>query len=230
MALTIKFKTQADRQAERLWITDLTGEYNEETNQGGYGNPNTNLSAICLLAVIQRNASYGLETLEFVPQPFIYNPNAANDLQTVFEAIYINDGWHTMNLIALPVSNNGDVDLQGNTILEGQNFYWSQFQCIFLKGRLNVNLPVEDYAAVLEQDDLVTTKCEYFFMSKALVYREEQYIDYRKIRKGVCEPNSVFNEMREITEDVISSDLTFRSGLMVQAQDQAETLIDEKNL
>ena len=67
-------------------------------------------------------------------------------------------------------------------------------------------------------------------MSKALVYREEQYIDYRKVRKGVCEPNSIFNEMREITEDVISSDLTFRSGLMVQAQDQAETLIDEKNL
>jgi hypothetical protein len=130
----------------------------------------------------------------------------------------------------LPVSTNGDVDQQGNTILEGQNFYWTQFAGIFLKGRLNVNLPVEDYAEVLKQDDLVVTLCEDFFMSKALVYREEQYIDYRKVRKGVCEPNSIFNEMREITEDVISSDLTFRSGLMVQAQDQAETLIDEKNL
>jgi hypothetical protein len=230
MALTIKFKTQADREADRLWLTDLTGEYNAETNTGGYGTPNVDLHDICLLAIIQRNASYGVEQLQFIPQPFIYNPSADNDFQTVFEALYINDGWHSMNLVALPVSTNGDVDQQGNTILEGQNFYWTQFAGIFLKGRLNVNIPVENYEEVLEQDDLVTTKCEDFFMSKALVYREEQYIDYRKIRKGVCEPNSVFNEMREITEDVISSDLTFRSGLMVQAQDQAETLIDEKNL
>ena len=234
MALTLKYKVQQDREGDRLWITDLTGEYNVDTNPTGYGIagvPNLDLKNLCLLGIIQRNASEGVEVLEFVNEPFIYNPNSTNDYQTVLEAVYKNDGWHTINLVALPVSADGNFDDQGNEILEGQNFYWTQYQAIYLKRRVGeLSTKVTEYEKVLEQEGLITTQCEDFFLSSLSIFREEEYKEYRTIRKGVCMPEPAFDALRETTEDIISADLTFRSGLMVQAQDQVEVLLDEKNL
>lgn len=238
MALQLKFKTQQDRGAERLWLTNLTGEYNATDNQGGFGiagTPNPDLGQICLLAIIQRNASSGAQNLEAVGSATQYNPSAVNTDENVFEFVYINDGWHSMNLVVLPASSNQTTDQLGAEIQVGQYYYYTVDNTVYLKVSLtnpeqDTPIEEEDYPEVLNQVDIITTRCEDVFLSKLSVQREDQYIDYRKTRKGVCTPDQQFNAMRELTEDLISIDYTFRSGLMVQSQDQTETILDEQNL
>lgn len=230
MALVLKFKTQINVDADRLFITNLTGEYATPDNEGGFGTPNENLNELCLLAIIQRNASTGAESLEPIGNPFSYNPTAANDFENVFEFEYINDGWHTMDLIVLPVSVNQNTDLLGATINIGDNFYYTVTSKIHIKTGVDASEEVADLTTVLDQAGITKSRCEDMFLGTLSVERENQYISYRKTRSGVCQPDAKFNAMRELTEDIISADLTFRSGLTVQSQDQVEVLLDEQNV
>jgi hypothetical protein len=238
MPLTIKFKTQQDRGAERLWLTDLTGEYVVVDNEGGYGiagTPNTDLSQLCLVAIVQRNFSEGTQLLEPVGTLTSYSATALNTDSAVFELVYINDGWHSMNLVALPVSNNQIDDLEGNSLAVGDHYYLPADSSVYIKvsvptPALDTVVEEADYASILDQVGIITTRCEDMFLSSLSIERENIYQSYRATRKGKCEPNSKFNDVRELTEDIISADLTFRSGLMVQAQDQVELVLDERNL
>ena len=232
MALVIKYKSQLNTEADRVFITDLTGLYAAGTNDGGYGTPNEDLNTLCLLALIQRNASEGAESLAAVGSEGYYNPSAVNTDQTIFEFVYESDGWHTMDLIALPVSVNRDEDINGNTMVVGDHFYLTSESAIHVKTGAGASDLVTDLTTVLDQTStaLQKTRCEEFFMGKLSVEREAQYTEYRRTRKGVCKPDKEFNAIRELTEDLISADQTFRSGLTTQAQDQIEIVIDEQNV
>lgn len=229
MPLIIKFKTEPNRDGDRLFITDITGEYNDPDNIGGYGSPNQDLNTLCLLAIIQYNHSEGVKFLDFIGSQFYYNASSINTDVNVFEANYINDGWHTMDLIALPVSSNKNQDINGNQLSDGDHFYYTFDNTIHKRTGQDESEQV-DPNTVLDQASLEKTRCEDFFQSRLLRYREEQYAQYRRERSSVCVPNALFNENRELTEDIISTEFTFRSGLMVEAQDSVEIVLDEKNI
>jgi hypothetical protein len=232
MPITPKFKVQADRQGDSLWLTDLTGEYQDPDNKGGYGTPNFDLNQICMVALIKRNGTEGEVFLESTWH-INYDPSLGNDEDdTYYNFTYVNDGWHTAYYAQLPVSANGDVDKFGNLIGVDEYFYFTKTDTIHKKiGPLIDEVEeVENVEDILLQDNLVVTQCEDFFMSNLSELREEEYQDYRKNRSGVCAPNSRFNRLREMTEDLISSNLTFKSGLMENSQMQIEHLLSEKNL
>ncbi len=229
MAQIIKFKTEQSREGDRIWISDLTGEHADPDNLGGYGVDNPDLSTLCLLAIIQYNQSEGVQFLEFVGSQYYYNQAANNTDQNIFEAIYKSDGWHTMDLIALPVSENRNQDVNGNQMNNGDHFYYTGDNTIHIKTGVDLSETV-DPNTVLSQLSLNKTRCEDFFQSKLLIFREQEYSEYRRERTAVCAPSSLFNEIRELTEDIISTEYTFRSGLMVEAQDQVELVLDEKNI
>ncbi len=232
MALTIKVLAQQSRGADRVFLTDLTGEYDAVDNVGGYGvlgTPNPDLAQLCLVAIVQRNASTGSELLEGVGTLTKYNPGASDSDVTIFELVYKNDGWHTINLVALPTSANQTTDALGNVFVTGDNYYFTTDGLVYIKTDIGSD-EVTDLRTILDQQNIDTVKCEDMFLSTLSVERENIYQAYRATRKGVCVPDSQFNSARELTEDIISADLTFRSGLMVQSQDQVETVLDERNL
>lgn len=230
MAIIIKQKVSQDREGERVWITDITGEHNDPDNLGGYGVDNPNLNTLCIVSVIGYNHSEGVQYLDFVGSQFIYDGSASNDKETLFEALYKNDGWHSANLCILPVSQNQNQDINSNQLNVGDYFLYTDTNKIHVKTGDSLSEEVEDINTVITAPNVQLTLCEEFLQSKLLIFREQEYAEYRRERTAVCAPSALFNEIREVTEDIISSEYTFRSGLKVEAQDQIELILDEKNL
>lgn len=230
MALIIKQKTEQDREGDRVYVTDITGEFSDPTNLGGYGGLNYDLNTLCVMSLIIYNHSEGDSYLDYVGGQFIHDSGASNDKETLFEANYIGDGWHSAHLIHLPVSNNHNQDLNFNQLNDGDFFYYPLTNTINVKTGIDESDEVEDLSTVLLATNLEETICEEFFQSKLLIHREKEYSEYRRQRTSVCAPSAIFNELRETTEDIISSEYTFRSGLKVEAQSQIELVLDEKNV
>lgn len=230
MAETIKVKLYSDREAQRLWAENTTGAYDADDNTGGYGAPNNDLNTLCLLTVMTRKASAGDQVLTPVGAQFVYDSGAANTKETLFEFEYINDGYHTIEMAILPVSNDQTVDLNGNNLTDGQHYYYTVEGKIYLHDSVNGDSEVTDLTTVMDEDGLNVQLCEEIFISNLAIRRNDKYLDYRQTRNGQCSPSEEFSAAQELTEDIISLENTFKSGLKVEAQDQVERLLDEQNL
>ncbi len=234
MTLVLKALNQPDIQGERLWITDVTSEYVVTTNDGGWGidevpNPNQSVSAI--VAIARRNASAGIEELLPVGAAVFYNPSALNTDTHSFEFFYRNDGHHTMYLMRLPVSADGDIslDISPVAINEGDYYYHTINLGVYQKVGGNPVL-VTDYTIMIDNGDIIQTKCEDFFQSGLASNRAIRYLNYKATRKTNCAEDPKFQELRGQTEDIISNDYIFRSGLTVDAQNGVEENLDEFNV
>lgn len=229
MALTLKFKTQIDSAADNLFITDKTGEYDAEDNTGGWGSPNAELNQSAVLAQIIYKRSTGDVSLEPVGTQIRFNSGASNTDEYQFQFTYQNDGYHQQYLMRLPASNDGDFTLEGLGIVDGDYFYLVPQTDVYQKVA-GVNVLVEDYTVLIGNENIIQTLCEDLWLGVLSVRRSELYLQYREDRSSGCDISSQFQELRALTEDLIGSDYTFRSGLQTQAQDQVETLLDENHL
>lgn len=229
MSLTLKLLNQIGSGSENLFITDKTGEYDATDNTGGWGVSNPELNESAILAQIVYKASGGDVSLEPVGSQLRFNSSANNADENQFQFTYFNDGYHIHYLMRLPVSNDGDFTLEGIGIVEGDYFYFVPQADVFRK-IAGENVLVEDYKELIGASNVTQSNCEEFWLGRLSIERSNQYLQYREDRSSGCDISSQFQELRALTEDLIGSDYTFRSGLQVQAQDQVETLLDENNL
>lgn len=232
MTLVLKPLNQPDIQGERLWITDVTGEYVAVTNEGGWGialTPNPDQVNSAIIAIARRNSSTGIEELVPVSSAAKYNPGASNDDNVEFEFFYKNDGWHTMYLMRLPVSADGEIDVDDIAINEGDFYYHSVNLDVYQKVG-GVATLVPDYTVMIGDSNVVQTKCEDLFQSGLSKKRGVNYISMMDTRKTNCSEDNKFQALRGLTEDIISSDYIFRSGLTSDAQNNVEKNLDEFNV
>jgi len=237
MALVLTFKTEPNNSADRLWITDSTGEYEATNNPEGWGDPppgaNHDLNASALAVLILRKDSAGDQQLQPVSSDAIHNPGAANDDINVFEFYYVNDGTHYMYMWRLPVSADGVTDLEANAFVEGDYFYHSINQDV---ERVTATIPevITDYTEMIDvatgNTFLYQTLCQDTFSAASAVKRQQEYRSYKAARQGNCAEDPLFLQAMETTLDIIGSEYSFRSGLLVEAQRQVETLLDEKDI
>lgn len=232
MTLVLKALNQPDIQGQRLWMTEVVGEYVVTTNEGGHGiagSPNPDLANSAIVAIAIRNDSTGPQMLVPVTSAAKYNPGAGNADQTEFEFFYINDGWHSLYLMRLPVSSDGDTDLDGADVDEGDYYYHSVNLGVYQKVS-GAPMLVVDYSVMIDVSNIIQTKCEDFFQSGLSGNRAEKAIALQGLRKTNCSEDPKFQELRGLTEDIISNDYTFRSGLTTEAQNQVEMNLDEFNV
>jgi len=233
MTLVLQALNQPDIQGERLWVSEVTSEYVVTTNEGGWGiaeTPNPDKNVSCIVALARRNASAGIEELLPVGAQVYYNPSALNTDTVAFEFFYKNDGHHSIYLFRLPVSSDGDnsLDITPQSINEGDYYYHTVNTAVYQKVG---GLPV----AVTDLTDLIgnvtiQTLCEDFFQSGFAIERATRYLDMKATRKTNCAEDPKFQDLRGLTEDLISNDYTFRSGLTVDAQNMMEENLDEFNV
>lgn len=232
MTLVLKPLNQPDIQGQRLWITDNTGVYAASTNEGGWGvalTPNPDQVNSALVAIARRNASTGIEELLPVSSAAKYNPTADNEDNMEFEFYYKNDGWHTIYLMRLPVSSDGDTDFDSADINEGDYYYHSVNLGVYQKVGGSPSV-ITDYTVMIDDANVVQTKCDDFFQSGLAGERAAKYQSMRATRKTNCAEDPKFQEQRGLTEDIISSEYIFRSGLTTDAQNNAERNLDEFNV
>jgi hypothetical protein len=232
MTLVLKALVQPNTEGDRLFITDVTGAYAASTNEGGWGDagvPNPDLVNSALVAIAIRKASEGDENLAPVATAARFNPLATNDDQTTFEFYYKNDGSHNAYLMRLPVSSDAIVDLDGNTLVDGDYFYNSVLLDVYKMVGATPTL-LESLSEMIDNDTIVQTLCQDIFQPLQAKDRAARYLKMVATRKTNCSENPEFQDLRGHTEDLISNDYAFRSGLTIQAQDMVEQKLDELNI
>lgn len=223
MALQLKQQVLLDNIVETIFQVDKTGEYSSPNNEGGYGSPNPELNQSAILALCFYRASDGEEECGAIGGNLKYNPIASNDEELEFQFRYINDGWYDHYLFWLAVSTDGSTDLTGRTLDEEEYFYY-QGTIHQIQGGNAVE--VEDYSVLRDQETNTRILCERFWTGNLKVKRNNYYKSFADAREGACDDNPSFRKTRILSEDIATAITTFRSGLKVEAQKQAETLLD----
>jgi hypothetical protein len=129
----------------------------------------------------------------------------------------------------LPVSSDAIVDLDGNTLVDGDYFYNSVLLDVYKMVGATPTL-LESLSEMIDNDTIVQTLCQDIFQPLQAKDRAARYLKMVATRKTNCSENPEFQDLRGHTEDLISNDYAFRSGLTIQAQDMVEQKLDELNI
>lgn len=233
MALDIKALVQLDIAGASVWATDKTGEYSTPDNEGGNGTPNPDLSDRALAVVAVYNDPTAPSNLA-IATDVIYDNAAANNKETSFEFTYNLDGWHTVTLFNMPVSNDGVSDLESNSLSVEDYFYYTGTSAVCKLLTLDPTWEeVTDYSDMVGDGSVAQVSCERLFMAKLAVKKKEIYWDYREARdkKGECkETNILFRVLTDIRHDMEGAFDAFWSGLKVQAHDIVESLMKKHKI
>ena len=164
MALKLNFLLQIDVSGDFLWITDDTGVY-DVNNETGWGAPNPEQNQSCIVAYLVRRAE-DTTTGETADTPLVpvnlnivFDAAAVNEKVNQFQFTLVRDGHHLATLFRLAVSTDGVQDLELNTLIEGQFFYWSGPNAIY-KIVSTVPVLVEDIGDMVDDPGTVQTTCE----------------------------------------------------------------------
>jgi hypothetical protein len=228
MALGLKILIQVDISGGSLWFTDKTGEYDVTTNDTGWGAATKELSESALVWSVVRNAMAGDEKISPVSFDVSYDDGAGNADETIVEFAYGLDGWYTITMFRLPVSNNNSDIIGGGTLSEEDYYYDTQTGLV---SQLISAAPVvvDDFEVMVGNVDVVQVTCEEIFYSKLAIKTNDLYKIYQAIRdtKGgdYKESRNALAEVTDIREDIRGADYAFRSGLTTQAQDIIETAL-----
>ena len=223
MALDLKQKIEDTRNATKIYVTDKTGAYNASTNAGGWGSPNPELNQYALVSIGVMKHSEGDKDVVPVTSNVSFNENANNTYETVFTFTYLGDGVHEFYLFALPVSEDGVNTLDGHTLVEGEYFYMNGVIYRIVSGTATV---VEDYKAMIDDATVTQGKCDKLYVSKLKIKRNDLYLDYTEARGSFVADDPKFLKTLELSEDIRGVINTFLSGLLVDAENQIETLLD----
>ena len=228
MALGLKILIQVDISGGSLWFTDKTGEYDLTTNDTGWGAPNKELSESALVWSVVRNAMAGDEKVSPVSFDVFYDNIAGNTDETIVEFAYGLDGWYTITMFRLPVSNNNLDIIGGGTLVEG-DYYYSTLTSVVSQLISGSPVVVTDFEAMVGDVDITQVTCEEIFYSKLAIKANDLYKVYQAIRdtKGgeYKESRNALLDVTDLREDIRGADYAFRSGLTTQAQDIIETAL-----
>ena len=229
MGLVLKQKIQIDSTALYLWITDKTGEHDVVDNDEGWGDPpdNPHLWQSCLLCYVERQASEGGQAANPVGAQYLYDANAGNDKETVFQFFYPADGYYKTWMIRLMVTADGTTSVDGITINDGDYFYMSGTIYEKVAGE---NVEIIDYSVITEDENVTQTMCETLWQGRLAMKRADDYHEYREKRRGPCNENTVFQELVMVREDIQGAEWGFKGGLTADAQKIVEENLDRYNI
>jgi hypothetical protein len=238
MALILKSEFSISTSGSKIYVTDKTGAYNATTNPGGWGASNVFLSDTCLLALVIRKASSGLQLFSSDAY-YIYDAAADNADENNFEFTFALDGVLDICLIRLPISDDDAVYYDsGDSILDGEFYYNTINDGVY---KMESGTPVlvlggttKDTTRILQIPYAQTTSNFYTSVTTDIttpllaIQAQKLYKQYRVEREKNCDDaEPLFQELLKLHEDIRGSYYTFWSNLTAEAQGQVESLLDE---
>jgi len=239
MALELNQLVQPDYTAKYLWATDKTGAYALDSNDGGWGDPNSPLSQSAL-GVIAIARDEFRTVFENISPRWKYNDGASNANENIFQLGYAKDSIIDVYMIRLMVSLDHiiTVDTVGINLVDGHYYY---------HGTEGVVYKIENAAPVLVEDmtelvdalptlatldgDTTSILCSDAYVVKLSVEYGAWYKRYTILRKEGCDDiKGEFFNMLNFKEDIIGARRAYNSGLFTKAQSTIETLTEEQNI
>lgn len=229
MALTVKPEFAVKIDAQSIYVTDKTGEYDATTNPGGWGAPNQNQYESCLVCLVVAKKSDG--DLLFTPisptVPYVYDDGVANSYERTFEVKNITDSVLEVYIIRLPVSTDQINYVDGGTIAEGDHFYFSGE---IYKRDGGEDLVFEDYIDLIDATTtgLIKGLCSDAVTAQLALHRQSMYKEYRLEREKDCDDaEPLAKEIDYLDMDLQGLYYVFACDLKVEAQNQIEDLLDK---
>jgi len=236
MSLQLRQLVQVDISGKYIWSTDKSGAYDPDTNTGGWGNPNPELSESALLVIAIRKAS--ATALSFVSaHQIIYDSGATNADEFQWQMNYPSQHGHIQVwMMRIWVSDDGIIDKSGDHAIEEGDFFFipANPDTVFMKTGSGVDAveEVTDLTDLINSEDETNPYqiiCEDLFIN--LLAKKAARLMKEKILARQRENTSQFEDLRDqitdITQGIQSADYAFRGGLTVEANAQIESLTDE---
>ena len=237
MALELNQLVQPDFTGKYLWITDKTGEYAVDTNEGGWGAPNFELSESAL-GVIAVARDESRSSFPSVSPRWVYNNGATNDTENIFQLTYSKDSVIDVYMVRLMVSLDNIITVDGVTLLEGHYYYYSVDSQVY-KIENSVPVLVEDMVELVDalsalealDGNTLSIVCSNAYVIKLTIELGKWYKEYTVLRKEGCtDINAEFIKYLNFKEDIKGAIRQYNSGLFSMSQSTIETLTEERNI
>ncbi len=233
MALEFKIETKIDGSGNPIYLTDKTGEYDVDDNAGGWGAPNPERNLNALMAIIEKITVEGINTfLSPITNQIIYNPAVDNTYESTYEFQIGNDGGHIHYFLLLPVSSDGIITLEGDTIQENEYFYMTDGN-VYQKEAGGTNAVVDDFSVLVDVSNVnrpTQANCQKLWTPQLGIKSGEIYSDYREAR-GSCEnQNELLLGGVELNYNIKHANGLFYQGLQLEAEDVIVTNLERYGL
>lgn len=234
MATELSGLPQISQDGKHVWFTDKTGEYDVDSNPTGWGNPNLELNQSALLVYwyLMQNPKVLLVP---VSGSVKHSIAVANDFEFVFQAEYLQDGYHQAHSVRLMVSTDDLQSIDTVPVVFTEGNYWynsSDNQVKQLVSSVPVIQDLTDTAILdaIEADaSTINLLCEFLYYKNLAVEKNNKYTLGRDARRNNNEEQE--RRMREGGMDILlgvgTSDYQFRFGFKTQAHDTIESLLDD---
>jgi hypothetical protein len=229
MALKLTFLIQIDVDGESVHITDKTGAFDATDNDTGWGTPNLELNQTAIAVLVQRSDADGLVNLLPIGADAKFSATAINTDETTFQLALLQDGRHLAYEFALPASNDAITTLAGDTLVDGDYFYWTTINAVY-KIESSVPVAVTDYSEMVGVSSVVQTLCQDLILPDLTRKKHDLYREYKDPRSTRCNDDATFQEVLMLQQDIQGADYSFRSGLTTQSEEIIDTLLNEYQL
>lgn len=243
MALVLKQQIENDGTARYFWQTDKTGEYDPDTNEGGWGadggaSGNPDLNEIALLSFTRRNSETPV-FCTYVDNQVKYSASYTNATELTWQIDVMADGYYSFWLIKIWASDNDTNSLDtynARTFIVGDIWYNTvsgQVKQLTASGIEVLDLTDSDDIDTIINSDIVTLLlCEDMRYLQLPIKKQEYYNSMRKARREE-DMKSISENMRKqmgIMLDVAGADYNFNGGLKNEAHDIVESVLDDNDL
>lgn len=231
MALTLaKPKYQISVDATQIFVTDITGQYDAVTNEGGWGAPNPELSESAVAMYVARVLD-GVETEMSPATSFaVYDPGAANTKETKLEFAFSMDGHLKIVIFRLPVSLDGSTKVEGGSLGEGEFFYWNNGDLIW---QIVSGAPVvKELSELIGEVSVVQSTCEDLVFPKLAIKYNTDYTEYMEERDDddCDDAETLFDNLVHFRVDLAGAKYRFKNGSVGSAEDIIESLLKKHDI
>ena len=222
MALEFKIETKIDGSGNPIYLTDKTGAYVVTDNEGGWGAPNPERNLNALMAIVEKITVEGVNTfLTPITNQIVYNASVDNTYETTYQFQIGNDGGHIHYFLLLPVSSDGIITLEGDTIQENEYFYMTDGN-VYQKQAGGTNTVVDDYSVLVDTSNVnrpTQANCQKLWTPQLGIKAGEIYNDYREARGNCEDQNELLLEGVELNYNIKHANGLFYQGLQLEAED-----------
>lgn len=231
MALALaKPKYQIHIDTTKIYITDITGQYDVDDNPGGWGAPNFELAQSAVAMLVQRVLDGEESSMSPISNSVVYDPVASNTKETVLDFTFSMDGHIKITIFRLPVSLDGTTKVEGGSIANNEYFYWSNTSLFWqMVDGVPVAKDLEDLVGV---GTVVQSTCEDLVYPKLAVEFNTKYTEYMEERDDDdCEDaEKLFDELQHFRMDLAGAKYRFRNGSVGSAEDIIQSLLKKYDL
>ncbi len=236
MATELKGLPQISQDGKYHWFTDKTGEYDASSNDTGWGSPNfeLNQSALLVFWYLMQNPKVLLDPVNGIVK---HSPSLGNDDELVFQADYLQDGYHEIHSFRLMVSADDIQSIDTVPIVFTEGNYWYNSADGLVKQLVSAVPVTQDLTDTDVLDAIVASSvfhllCERMFYKDLVVEKNNRYTLGRNARRE--DNTEQENRMRVDGMDILlgtgTADYQFRYGFKSQAHDTVESLLDDFEL